>query len=220
MNKLYTLATLFVFLSTASQAQKLSIGVKGGLSLVDVAVVAVPDGSESEDSYFEMRPSYYLGAFGTFGLNNRSYLQADLLYANKGFKSGDPRGSNSNIHLHYLTLPVLFNYKFLEWLHVGVGGELGYRFAARSKSDDRNVDVDFIYKRKWDFGLAAGLIYKLHEKLDLGLRYNHGLSHIFGERGYLTDINGNKTSKGPIYQNRVLQFSVGYVFGGSRAVND
>lgn len=211
---------LFFLLSTASQAQKLSVGVKGGLSLVDVAVVAAPDGFENEDSYFGMRPSYHLGAFGTFDLTKKFYLQADLLYANKGFKSGDPRGSNSNIHLHYFTLPVLFNYKFLEKLHVGVGGELGYRFAARSKSEDRNVDVDFIYKRKWDFGLAAGLTYKLNEKLDLGLRYNHGLSHIYGERGQITDTNANIVSKGPIYQNRAIQFSVGYVFGGSKAVND
>jgi hypothetical protein len=50
MNKLYTISILLIFLSIDSQAQQLRVGVKGGLSVVDVAVVAVPDGLGSEEA--------------------------------------------------------------------------------------------------------------------------------------------------------------------------
>lgn len=213
MKRLSTVILLFLLISNSSHAQQLRLGVKGGPSLVDLKAVAAPDGIVSEDSYYKMRPSYHFGIFGIVDLSEKFYVQTELLYANKGFRSNDPRGSESNIHLHYLTLPVLLNYRILEKVHVGVGGELGYRLAARSKYDGSSVDVNFIYKRKLDVGIDVGLRYAITHKVSLGVRYIHGLFNVFGRRGVLAGLNGNPMLKGPSYQNRVVQFSVGYTFG-------
>ena len=210
MNKLYTISILFLLLSISSKAQDLEVGVKGGLSLVDVGVVSIP-GIDTENQYYKMRPSYHVGAFGTVDLSKKFYLQAELLYVNKGFRYDDSRGSDSNIHLHYLTLPVLLNYRILEKLHVGVGGELGYRLAARSKFDNKTINVNWLYERKLDLGIDVCVKYKINEHLNVGVRYNYGLFNIYGERGFITDSNGDKGDKLPVYQNRELQFSVGYI---------
>lgn len=213
MKKFAVVILLFLFASIPSYAQQLKIGVKGGPGLVDVVAVRTPDGFGGEDSYYKMRPSYHFGVFGLIDLSSRFYVQTELLYANKGFRSNDPGASEANIHLHYLTLPLLLSYKISENVHVAVGGELGYRLAARSKFDNSNLDVNAIYKREIDVGIDAGLQYYFSSQINLGVRYIHGLSNIFGRRGVLTDINGNPFGKGPSFQNRVVQFSVGYTFG-------
>ena len=212
MHKLYTISILLSLISMSAQAQQLQLGVKGGPSLVDVVAVRTPDGFGGEDSYYKMRPSYHFGIYGFIDLNSRFYVQAELLYANKGFRSTDPAGSEANIHLHYLTLPVLLNYRISEKVDVGLGGELGYKLSARSKFDNNSVDANFIYKRDIDVGLNAGLKYHLSQKIALDVRYIHGLSNIFGRRGVATDPYGNPSGKGPSFQNRVVQFSVGYTF--------
>ena len=213
MNKLYTISTFLILLSIASQAQQLKVGVKGGLSLVDVEVVSIPGGIDTENQNYKMRPSYHLGAFGTFDLSKKFYLQADLLYASKGFRYDDPGTTKSNLHLHYLTLPVLLNYRISEKFHGGVGGTLGYRLAARSTSDGRSVDSGWIYDNKIDVGINAGLRYEMSNKINVGVRYTYGLSNLYKERGVITDINGYPIDKLPKYQNRELQFSAGYSLG-------
>lgn len=213
MNKLYTIATFFILFSISTQAQQFEIGIKGGPSLVDVDVVGISGGIDNERQYLKMRPSYHIGAFGSVDLNNKFYLQAELLYANKGFSSDYPRSSEAYLHFHYLTIPVLLNYKIVERLHGGVGGTFGYMLAARSKSEGRNLDVNWRYDNKIDIGINVGAKYEINDKINLEIRYTYGLSNLFKERGVITNGNANPIGKGPKYQNRELQLSVGYAIG-------
>lgn len=135
------------------------------------------------------------------------------LYANKGFRFDYPGSSKSNLYLHYLTFPVLLNYRISRKLHGGVGGTLGYRLAARSKSKDRNVNVSWIYDNKTDVGINLSVKYEISNKINLGIRYTHGLSNIYEERGVISDSDGYPIDKFPKYQNRELQLSGGYVIG-------
>lgn len=217
MNKLYTISILLILLSIASQAQQLKIGVKGGLSLVDVEVVSIPDGFDDVNRYRKVRPSYHVGAFGTVDLSEKFYFQAELLYANKGYRADYYEGSDPNIHLPYLTLPVLVNYKISEKLHGGLGGTLGYRLAAWSKSKTRRVDVSGRYDNKIEVGINVGLLYEISNKINFGARYTHGLSNIRREGEII--INGKPLAKEPKHQNRELQFSVGYVLGSGRLLD-
>ena len=212
MHKLYTISILLSLISVLAQAQQLQLGVKGGPSLVDVVAVRMPDGFGGEDSYYKMRPSYHFGVFGLLDLSSKFYVQAELLYANKGFRSTDPSASEANIHLHYLSLPVLLNYRISEKVDLGVGGEVGYKLAARSRYDNTSIDVDFIYRRDLDVGLNADLKFDIDPKVALGARYIHGLANVYGRRGVATDPYGNPSGKGPSFQNRVVQISVEYTF--------
>lgn len=214
--KFYPVYLLFLFLSISSQAQQISFGIKGGPSLVDVEVVANSEGIDSESQYLKMRPSYHLGVFGFVDLNRKFYLQAELLYANKGYRADYPRSSEANLHFHYLTIPVLLHYKIVEKLHGGLGATFGYMLAARSKSEGGNLDVSWRYNNKLDMGINVGAKYEISDKINLGIRYTYGLSNLFRERGVIIDVNGNPTTKGPKYQNRELQFSVGYAIGSAK----
>ena len=56
--------------------------------------------------------------------------------------------------------------------------------------------------RKVDVGYIAGVGYQLPQGLELGLRYNGGISD-------LSDPSGSSKVR-----NSVFQFQVGYLFGG------
>ena len=164
-------------------------GFKIGLNYANVA------GDVTADA----RTRMHLGAILEFPLNYRTFIQAELLYSAQGFKIDDA-GTENEISLNYLALPILGKYEFFP----GFSIETGPRFATLSSvTDSQDTDTNEFYDSfsDFDFGWDFGLGYKFESGMYLQARYTIGLSNI-------NAIDENNIS----YTNSVAQFSIGYLF--------
>jgi hypothetical protein len=168
-------------------------GVKAGVNISDIVMTNYVNPDVEADLGLKIGP--HAGFFVNGTLENRFGLAAELLYSNKGVKG------NTDIHLHYITLPVFLQYGLNEHFTAELGPEAAYLFSAKSAYGD----VSSTYNNRFDLSLDAGLRYDT-PRLTFGVRYAAGL---FSVRDAV-DIQGLSGGRRVKYQNRVLQFSVGY----------
>lgn len=182
---------MLVFLPAFSYAQA-EFGLKGGLNVSDIVMTNYINPDVESD--LALKLGAHAGVFVNNVVSDRGGVAAELLYSNKGVKG------ISNIHLHYITLPLLFQYKLTDHLSAEIGPEPGYMFSAKSEYGS----AASTYSNKFDLALDAGFRLDVN-KLILGLRYSAGL---FSVKEPLENVSapGERIK----YQNRVLQVSLGY----------
>lgn len=79
--------------------------------------------------------------------------------------------------LHYLNLPVLFDYYPTEKLKLSAGPEIGFLADARNRlTDSTSVGIDAIYDNRWDISGTLSVSYALDFFLDVGVRYNRSFT--------------------------------------------
>ncbi|MCC8145692.1 MAG: PorT family protein [Bacteroidales bacterium] len=139
------------------KAQKINIGLKGGLNLAtltgyDEWVVTDPEGNDLRCKT-EYTTAYHIGAIFRYDFDREFFLQAELLFSRQGRKDSYPDINHStSLSLNYLKLPVYWGYKYnvghnLDLLF-GVGPYLAYGV---SSTDDL---FGVVFKR-FDIGAAA-----------------------------------------------------------------
>ena len=168
-------------------------GIKGGLNISDIVMTNYinPDVESDLNLKLGLHAGLFLGGM----VDERFGMAVELLYADKGVKA------ISNIHLHYITVPLIVQYQLADNIFAEVGPELGYLFSAKSK----HGNVSNTYNNKFDLALDAGFRFNA-PKLIFGIRYCAGL---FSVREPIENF-GASGSERIKYQNRVLQLSVGY----------
>ena len=202
------LVVLIVLLLVGSPTySQFKVGLKGGGNMVNVAM----ERSDFLDSNV-LRPAFHVGMYGLCYLNEKMLVQADLLFANRGFQSkANNNLDRARVHLNYISLPILFGYQLNEKLSARLGLETSYLLSARSKFDNQVINIGWLWDRKIDVGIACGLNYTATNKVDLGIRYTHGLLNVISSKVQLTDKQGNLMEVGKFKsQNRVFQLSAGY----------
>jgi opacity protein-like surface antigen len=119
------------------------------------------------------------------------------VFSGEGAKIDD---SDVKLALTYLNLPLLFRYNFSENLSAVTGPQIGFLLSAKAKDDGDSNDVkDSFNGTNISWGLGAQ--YELPNNLNVGLRYNFGLSDI------ADDGNDDWKTKAS-----TLQISLGYTF--------
>ncbi|MBO0358340.1 PorT family protein [Hymenobacter sp. BT186] len=202
-----------------SQAQTgVQFGLKTGVSM------AVLDGTINQETKF--KPGLHLGAVMRWRPSTHVAIQPELVYSRQGSDNKQLVGYGTMLEnktkLSYLNLPVLLKVYLGEVVNLQVGPQFGLLLGARQDgqvgyysgssgsgyvSENRDVKADY----KGDVGICGGLGLDLKNGLLIAARLNYGL----------TDINNNEQDKqlreyldiGGLH-NRVLEFSVGYMFGG------
>jgi hypothetical protein len=184
---------LILFVSTLTNAQ--IWGVKAGTGIADLSLIG------SDEDPYSAKPLYFLGGFYSTMFTSHTGMTVELIYADKGGKS-----AGTTLHLHYVNVPVLFNYYFVDGkLRLEGGPELGYLASARTKYGS----VDNIYSNKFDLGLDFGVAYKPTAKVSLGIRSNYGLFDV-GTVQIRDELN-QSTGEGN-FRNRTVQVSFAYCF--------
>lgn len=197
---------LGMVIASPSLAQ-VDFGLKGGLNIVNNKTVG-PTPEYTDNRKF--RPSYHLGVFTIIPFKDRFFVQPEFLFSNKGFKFAPKNGRDAgNLHLNYLNLPILIGYQPVERLNLLLGSEIGYLLTAKTKRDSRTEDVSIFWNNKFDFALAVGISYSIIEKINVGLRYNHGFSSVIKDI-FVRDKFGQLTDQKVKLQNRTFQLSLGY----------
>lgn len=191
-----------------------SFGVRAGISFQNI------NGRDAGDNKLENKlvPRFQGGVNVELPLADDFYLQPGLLFAAKGTEF---KGSNTNLNLSYIEVPVNFLFKPTlgsQKLIMGLGPYVGFGIAGSTKSENGNrSSVKFKnsvtlgealadpYYRSMDAGanLLFGVEFTSH--LSVQLNAQLGLAKINPD---IEGFNDNRT----IYRNTGFGLSVGYRF--------
>jgi len=194
------LVAVCVGLSYFSQAQ-IRFGVKAGANLSNVGGKDAVGASSLIGFHGGVQANIPLVA----GLS----VQPELLYSAQGSKvevetSGDGDEiltTKAKVHLNYLSLPVLAQYRHASGVYVQTGPQLSYLLSARLKAAGESMDMKDDFK-KTDLSWVLGVGYAIADgKIGFNLRYNFGLTKL----GKAADGQ----SAGKVY-GRVLQAGIYY----------
>ena len=183
---------ILIMVSSAAFAQT-DFGLKTGLNISDVVMTNYINPDVESD--LALKLGLHAGVFVSGKVNETIGMSAEVLYSDKGVKGG------SNIHLHYVTLPMLIQYRLTDRIMAELGPEPGYMFSATSKYGN----AANTYNNKFDLALDGG--FRLDTRhMVFGIRYCVGLFSV-REPVEMVGPSGPEKIK---YQNRVFQFSLGY----------
>lgn len=183
MKKVVLVTVLTVLGLVNIQAQDIEFGAKAGLNFAAIY------GDNTED----VGPvtAFNFGVMAEIPIAEKFSFQPELLFSGQGYDI-----ENTTVALSYLSLPLMGKYYLTKGLSLEAGPQLGLLLSA--KAGDLDVKDSF---NTLDYGVNAGIGYKLDNGLNFGARYNVGLSDINNVEGFSDS-----------YKNGVLQISVGYFF--------
>jgi len=183
------LAVIFLLgIMFTTKAQNLQFGLKGGVNFASL------NGDISDD--FKNRTAFHVGMLVEMKVSTNLAIQPELLYSSKG---ATDKEYDESLKVNYIYLPVMVKYFLNDGLSIQGGPQIGVLMSAVSEVDGGNEDFKDDLK-KTDLGLNFGLGYNLTNNLNIGMRYNIGLSNINNVEG-LGEVNTS-----------TLQISLGYLF--------
>jgi hypothetical protein len=206
------LLLLILSINISAFAQNIRIGIKGGLNLSNFSYY-YPGVTRPSDIKF----GYHIGGLVNFGFK-RFDIQPGLIYTSVGdqydfqflFSSGPNTTYNFKQIINYIQLPVNFLYHTASThgnsLHIGGGPYFAYGTTAKLTSGSNSTEIKLgdpdkdhlITYNRTDYGfnfIAGGLI---KNKIIVDMGYGLGLGNL---------VSGNSRQN-----NRVINFSVGYLF--------
>lgn len=200
MNLRYSLLVVAVLLCpSATTAQEVAYGVKGGINFATIAFDPEPGAD------FGLRPGLVIGGFVTMPLGARLAIQPEGLFSQKG-TSASEGGVDAKVRLDYLEVPVLVRYVVSEssarTIHAFGGPALAFKLRANSSADfggesvDTDIDEDI---EDFDVGIVFGAGVDFGRLTAEG-RYTLGLSNISAD------------PDDPKARNRTLAFLAGVRF--------
>ena len=198
--KKFTFIFLLNLLVSSALLAQVSVGVKAGGALANIAESGVGWGT---DNGSKTKNTYLLGAYLNLPLAAGLELQPEILYVNIGFE--DSMFGEQNYY-HYISLPLMLQYKLTDKLRVEAGPELSYLIDVGT---NRSTISYRSYFKDLDMAVNVGLSYSPIEKLFIGLRYNLGVYDV--SKDYTVTIGNNETiTQSNSLYNRSLQLSVGF----------
>lgn len=185
MKKILLAAVFFMGISASVQAQLVKFGVKAGVNFAN----QTGDATDAPEVDKEGITSYHAGLVAEIKLLDRFAIQPELLYSTQG-ASYKEAGQEFKNELGYLTIPVMAKFYLTDSFSLEVGPQASFLLSEKDNFD--------IYDNKtFEFGVNAGLGFKLTENFFIQGRYGLGL----------TDV-----SKEADVKNSTVQLSVGFLF--------
>lgn len=187
MNKKIGFTLTLMLFSLFSLAQLMG-GLKGGLNYGDVVITNGK--TYFEGTQFAPHASFHFGSFVQQDFSNSFAWKLEMLFSNKGYitKVDDVKAT---VSLNYLNWPILIVYHMSPNLNFETGVELGLL-----------VTGDPLFN-SFDMGIDLGMNYHISDKLNAGIRYNHGLP-------FKMNLEQIAASEIPTYQLSTLQVFLGF----------
>jgi hypothetical protein len=171
---------LIGFSVPAVNAQVL-LGVKGGINFSTI----------TGRDYGEVKTITGLnaGILASIPLFSRFSLQPELAYSGEGAQSTEDNVTGT-LHLHYLTIPILFKYQNSTGIFLETGPQLGHLSKAEFQFTNFSEDEKSNFQST-DFAWAFGIGY-LFKGVNLGVdaRYNLGLANFIAD-SYIGNAKNN-----------------------------
>ncbi len=203
--KALTITGLVLILVLKLQAQDIKYGFFSGLVVSNAHV------TNKNEIYHDYRVFYPMYSFNINGYIEYKISKTWGIEADPGFirKGGIVRfGVNHymsiiKLQLNYLHLPILANFYCTNKFFVSIGPEFAYLI--NSEGNLPEIATGFAYFKENAFEISGliGINYSITKKIDVGLRYNHGLTNISALKW--TDGYGPEIGQSKVY-NQYFQF--------------
>ena len=187
--KILSLAILLTIFSTATFAQKIHIGAKGGASINKLTGKSFKE---------EFSFGYHVGGFVEIGLGKKFGIQPEIIFSQTNVDTSSTFSSVyqfkqlDKVQLKYLSFPILLNIKPVKALTLQVGPQFGI-LTNKSNTLLQNGKEAF---KSGDFSMLGGAQVNIGH-LNIYGRYAIGLSNI-------NDIDNKEK-----WKNQSIQLGVG-----------
>ncbi len=199
MKNKFMIFIVFVFITWQSYSQSLNYGFGFGLNNSNLIVSNFPDNN------LNYKLGLQLNLMLKYNFNEKFGVSIEPGFANRGAIHRQSGYSDININLNYMILPIAVNYTLFSNFSVFIGPECSYRI-----SDGKKNNINSIYNSKIDFGIIAGLSYKILNKFDIRFRYNRGFISTIKDIRF-RDKHGNDKGEANVF-NQGFTLSVAYMF--------
>lgn len=211
INYLFLVGILVGMSGAASGQVQLAIGLKGGLNFASLNT------NSSIKSNYGNRTGYHGGAYVMFKFTKVA-IQPEIIFSRQGqtftFNSKD---YNSNYD--YVNIPIMLKFYLAAGFNLQAGPQFGFlasskgavinNFNSSNPSVSTGQDLKNFMKSS-DVSIGVGFGWDLPLGLNVGARYNIGLSDInkySGNQAPPNQVSSLGTSQA---KNQVIQVSVGY----------
>ena len=187
------------------QAQEINFGFLSGLGVTNACV------TNKIEIYNDYRVFYPMGSFNINGYIEYKFSKTFGIAAEPGYirKGGVIRfGVNHymsiiKFQLNYVQLPIFVNIYCTNKFFVSIGPEFAYLI--NSEGNLPEIATGFAYFKENAFEISGliGINFSITKKIDVGLRYNHGLTNISVLKW--TDGYGPEIGQSKVY-NQYFQF--------------
>lgn len=216
MKKSILSALGLLFVTSVMFAQQTSIGLRAGYTFSDV-LMQVPDNVIEGNPDFDISDNYqplhsfHIGIDGLLKFSERWGVNAGVIYARKGYTgtlAWPSGGADAAWELHYLTLPMVVDFRLWKGLSLQGGAEAGWLMDARVKSAGNSFDPQNLFSiNDFDFGLVGGLEYRFAKGFFIGARYIAGIAPLYTIE-FTNDVG--ELSEEIAVRNSAAQISLGY----------
>ena len=179
------LCAFLFFFALLCSAQEFDVGVKGGLSYVNLR------GTTSDVSTFKGKWGVYVGAYGELFLGRIFSLQPEVLFSRQGTRWERegllPNGElyKASLNTDYVNVPILSGIKLHEKFSLQVGAQFGFLAVKPEIGSEEPIfynGANFLNKgvyRTFDFAVIVGCKVRITENLAAELRYVNSLTNLF-----------------------------------------
>jgi hypothetical protein len=205
------LITMGLILSSGLKlpAQDFKFGFLLGLGVTNACVL------NKIEPYHDYRVFYPAGSFNINGYVEYKFSETFGIAAEPGFirKGGIVRyGVNHymdviTLHLNYVQLPIFANIYCTKKFFVTIGPEFAYLMNSEGNLPGIATGFTSFKENAFEISGLVGINYSIKNKIDLGLRYNHGLTKISVLKW--TDGYGPEIGQSNVY-NQYFQFIFRY----------
>jgi hypothetical protein len=225
MKKIITTLVLAVATLGVAQAQEFKVGVKAGGLFSNVAFKKQTKEGITTKYNTGFKFGYQFGVLGEYNFNDKLGVEVDVLYAFQGakfnsieFSRGDVSFPKVDIKNGEINTQMNVNHIWLKYsvaeglrpkLGVNVSNLIKASVKGEAEAEGRKInfaDLKAEPKKKFDFGVGAGIEYNHDSGFFVEATYNYGLTELsFKEKG---DVE----TESPRFKNSVIQLNVGYKF--------
>jgi hypothetical protein len=170
----------FIFLSFASFSQDVKMGIKAGGNIANIK------GDFGND--FESQPKFgiHTGVFFDFKSKKVFSVLWEFNYSQKGYQSDIIRQSKIIHNINYLDVPLLAKFTFEGGTGFHFGPQFSVLLSSRLKQGDRKDYTSSEGINDGSVSLCFGINQEIGALIDIGARYNYGLSKVMISKNDLT----------------------------------
>lgn len=175
---LFALFVLTFMAGTAGAQQKKTrnvarLGLKSGLNFSHFNNTGLEENTISAD----WRTGFVFGFFVEMKIADKMYFQPEALYSSMGGKNISTLNGENNLRLNYLAVPVSLKYEFAPKFKLAGGVQLSWMLQATNLRNETKTDITNSLRNN-DIALQGGLEFWPSNKVQIGAKYQHGLSDI------------------------------------------
>jgi hypothetical protein len=186
--KSFLVIGLMLAIGLAGYSQNLRVGVTAGF---DVAKTHITNRAlTGVEGTFDPLLAFNVNAYLGYRISETFGVSLEPGFIQKGIVFNDYSVGKFQIRENCVQMPVLAEYNIFNKLFISIGPELSYLINAYYTLKGEVYDDTSWYDNRLELSGVIGLGYRINDHLDIGLRYNHGITYI--TQLTLTDQDGNE----------------------------